>query len=139
MATYRTTGIDDQIAELRLGNPLTFPWEWCGLDGSPEQWAGVIWFAARRVDIEVEVVPIRKHSVSFAWNADLRSPHPRYCQGVIERIKHARSQGGLSLLGKGVLLASRQVPTAQLSRGDRGLLVVRSLYPMGGMMPTRGV
>jgi hypothetical protein len=138
MATYRTTGVDDELSELRLGNPLTFPWEWCSLDGSPEQWAGVVGLAALRAGIAVQIAEIRKYSVSFAWNSDVRSPSPQYFQGVIERIRHARSYGGIALPSKEALLASRQVATTHLSRDGRRLLVVPSLRPMGGMMPLRG-
>ncbi|SEF34448.1 hypothetical protein SAMN05421837_107393 [Amycolatopsis pretoriensis] len=129
MPSYRVPTLDDQIRELMHGTPITFPWEWADIDGSPEQWAGQLGLLAMRVGLAVQVVTIPRHSLSIAWNADRPSPPMSYFTAVIERVNAARAAGGLVLPTKDELLVVSQVPTSRLRHGSRGLRPVPGIPP----------
>jgi len=128
MASYRVPTVDDQIDELLSGNPVTFPWEWSGLDGSPEVWAGQLGLRAMMVRLNVWVAHMPRPSISIAWDSDRPAPPRAYFHGVVERVKAARAASGVLILPtKDELMAGRQRPVAALPTGRNRLRVVPSL------------
>jgi hypothetical protein len=130
MASYRVTTVDEQVREILLGSPVTFPWEWSGLDGSPEAWAGLLGLRAMTVDLAVVIATVPRHSLSFAWNENRPSPPVAYFRGVIERVEAARSASGVLILPtKDELMAGRQRPVASLPIGANRLRLVPGAEP----------
>lgn len=128
MVSYRVPTVDDQIAELLLGIPVTFAWEWSGLDGSPQVWAGQLGLRAMMVGLNVWVTHMARPMVSIAWNSDRPAPPRAYFLGVVERVKAARaSSDGIVLPTKDELMARRQRPAATLPTDRDRLRLVPGL------------
>jgi len=125
MPSYRVDTVDEQVAAILEGFPITFLWENSGADGSPQLWTERLIARAGLAGLTLEIVHIARHDLSFAWNADHPSPPLTYFREVVDRVNAARSGlAKLRLPTKGEMMDGLQRPLAALPTGRNHLRLV---------------